>query len=460
MTGYVSLRCWICSSSLILIGIARSHADEPQPQSPTERGYQFLVGKAYLPADFDQETFDLLWQHWPVKLRERAKEASPEERRTMAFAYYGLTLRPGSKDEPLQYVQKGDGGWAMNCFACHGGKVEGRVIPGLPNSHYLLHTLTEDVRLTKLLSGKKLTHLDLGSMAMPLGQNRGTTNAVMFGVALVAQREPDLSLKKVSRPPAMTHHDMDAPPWWHFKKKDKIYIDGFANKDPRTLMQFMLVRENGPEQFKAWEADFRDVYAYLESLEAPKYPYAIDPVLAAKGGKLFAKHCAECHGTYDEDPARETFPNRRVPIEEVGTDRVRLDALTPEARRRYGRSWFTHFGEREVDEDPGGYVAPPLDGVWASAPYFHNGSVPTLWHVLHPNERPKIWKRTDDGYDAERVGLEIETYEKLPREVNSAKAARWYFDTRRFGKSAAGHTFPDVLEEAEKQEMLEYLKTL
>ena len=453
MSYYVTSAVAIVGLTWVFTGVSVAE------DSAAARGYRFLTERAYLPADFDQQTFDLLWQHWPADLRARAKGASADERRRMAFEYYGLTLRPESDELPLQYVRDGEN-WVMNCFACHGGKVEGKVIPGLGNSHYLLHTLTEDVRLTKLLTGKKLTHMDLGSMAMPLGQTRGTTNAVMFGVALVAQREPDLSVKPLTRPPEMVHHDMDPPPWWHFKKKDKIYIDGFANKDPRTLMQFMLVRENGPKQFKEWEADFQDVYAYIESLEAPKYPHDIDRDLASAGKRIFMKHCAECHGTYDADPSKESYPNRRIPIDEIGTDRVRLDALTPEARKRYAKSWFAHFGEREVDTDPGGYVAPPLDGVWASAPYFHNGSVPTLWHVLHPDERPKIWKRSDNGYDRKRVGLEIQTFEKLPKEVNSAKAARWYFDTRGFGKSAAGHTFPNVLDEEEKQAVLEYLKTL
>jgi len=461
MSCSVSLKCRflalaLVSSVLVLVQEARTR----EPLTPAERGYRLLVSKAYLPADFDQPTFDVLWKRWPAPLRQRAAAATPEERQEMAFAYYGLTPRPDNRDLPLQYVVDQRGHWTMNCFACHGGKVEGKVIPGLPNSHYLLHTLTEDVRATKLLKGKSLTHMDLGSMAMPLGRTRGTTNAVMFGVALVALRNPDLTLRNLPRPPKMTHHDMDAPPWWHFKKKEKLYVDGFANKDARALMQFMLVEENGPEDFRRWEADFRDIYAYLESLEAPAYPHEIDEAFAARGEKVFRKHCAECHGTYHADPAKETYPNRIVPIDEVGTDRVRLDALTPEARRRYGKTWFTHFGAQEIIADPGGYIAPPLDGVWASAPYFHNGSVPTLWHVLHPGERPKIWKRSDDGYDRQRVGLEVETFEKLPKEVNSARAARWYFDTRGLGKSAAGHTFPDALDEDEKRAVLEYLKTL
>ena len=41
-----------------------------------------------------------------------------------------------------------------------------------------------------------------------------------------------------------------------------------------------------------------------------------------------------------------------------------------------------YFGRKDNLNDPGGYVATPLDGLWASSPYFHNGSVPTLWHGL------------------------------------------------------------------------------
>lgn len=448
-------------AACLCVGTFADGARAAERTPSAKRGYRWLTTKAYLKPDFNQEIFDQLWKQWPAPLREEAEQASPEERRQMAYSYYGLTERPDDDTgRPLQYVVDERGNWSMNCFACHGGKVAGKSIPGLPNSHYALQTLTEDVRMTKLLTGEPLGHMDLGSLAMPLGRTRGTTNAVMFGVALVALRNPDLTFKDERRIPKMVHHDMDAPPWWHFSKKEGLYIDGFANKGSRPLMQFMLTRENGPEQFHAWESDYQDIYAYLQSLEAPKYPFEIDRPLAARGEKVFRKKCADCHGTYDEDPARESYPNRLVPIADVGTDPVRLEALSPEARRRYGRSWFAHLGEKQVIADPGGYVAPPLDGVWATGPYFHNGSVPTLWHVLHPDQRPKIWKRTENGYDRERVGLQVETFDRLPGDVDSARDAREYFDTRRFGKSAGGHLFPDALTPDEKRAVLEYLKTL
>jgi len=422
------------------------------------RGYDLLLNKAFLPPDFDQQTFDELWKTWEEPLRGQAEAAGTSERRRMAFARYGLIERPGDPTRPLQYVVDERGNWTMNCLACHQGKVAGRVVAGAPNSLYAMETLYDEVRATKLRLGKKLSHMDLGGMFMPLGGSIGTTNAVMFGVVLLAHRDADLNLAPKLKPTPTTNHDHDAPPWWHFHRKRRLYIDGFAPKGHRPLMQFLLVKENGPEKFRLWEKDFADVYAYLESLRSPKYPWKIDTSLAASGEQVFRRNCASCHGTYGENGR---YPEKLVAIDAVGTDRVRLDALSAEHRRRYGQSWFASFNKPPVTEEPGGYIAPPLDGVWASAPYFHNGSVPTLWHVLHPDKRPRVWRRTsDDAYDREQVGLEIEALDRLPDGIAANAERRRYFDTSKLGKSAAGHTFPDKLSADEKQAVLEYLKTL
>ncbi len=427
------------------------------PAAYSGRGYEILTTKAFLPADFDQEVFDNIWQVWEEPLRSEAAKATPEERRQMAFSRYGLTSRPGDESgKPQQYVVDSAGNWTMNCLACHQGKVAGMVVPGMPNAHFALQTLAEDVRLAKMKLHKPLHRMDLASAVFPLGTTNGSTNAVMFGMALMANRDPQLNFRP-NLPPPMTHHDHDAPAWWNFKKKQRLYSDGFSPKTHRPLMQFMLVPENGPEKFAEWEDDFREVYAWLESLEAPKYPFAIDEALAKQGEVVFSNHCADCHGTYG---AEEVYPNKIVAIEEVGTDPIRLGALSAEHRAAYGRSWFGHFGEHATIADPGGYVAPPLDGIWASGPYFHNGSVPTLWHVLHSDQRPKVWRRTENGYDQQKVGLEVATFDALPEAVKTGRERRTYFDTSKFGKSAQGHTFPDALTEAEKQAVLEYLKTL
>jgi hypothetical protein len=53
----------------------------------------------------------------------------------------------------------------------------------------------------------------------------------------------------------------------------------------------------------------------------------------------------------------------------------------------------------------GGYVAPILNGVWATAPYLHNGSVPTLWHLMHPESRPCRFEVGGHKLDSTKVGI-------------------------------------------------------
>ena len=458
---------------LIMLVACGAHWHAAAAGGDAARGHRLLLDRAYLPADFDQEVFDALWTTWEEPLRSRAERAGIAERRRLAMARYGLLPHPTDPSRTLQYAVDADGGWHMSCLACHQGQVGGRTVPGLPNTNFALETLTEEVRIVKTRQRKAFGHMDVGSLLLPLGTTNGTTNAVMFGVALMRHRDPDLKI--VQRPPRfdLVHHDMDAPAWWHYAKRRSLYADGFAPKGHRMLMQFLLVKENGPEKFHAWEDDFRDIERWIDSLEPPRWPGPVDAALAEKGGAIFRQHCADCHGTYDAGgAAQETYPDRIVDIAEVGTDRVRLDALTAKERGDLNRSWFAHLGDDAATmhdrESPAGYVAPPLDGVWATAPYFHNGSVPTLWHVLHPAQRPGVWKRTPTGYDRARVGLEVEEMESMPgtreqggtgKKLTSAERRR-HFDTSKPGKSAAGHDFPDALDEDEKTAVLEYLKTL
>ncbi len=429
------------------------------------KGYELLINKAYLGRDFDEETFSSIWQVWPEPLRTQAEKETPNVRRKMAFARYGLTPRSGEDLQsdhfkPLQYVVNDAGHWTMNCFSCHGGKILGNSVPGLPNTQFALQTLSDEMRLVKLqkFPEKPLTRMEKAIFAFPLGSTRGTTNAVMFGVGLMSFRDAELNVRAPKFIPRMIHHDMDAPAFWNVSKKTHLYAEAYAPKGHRSLMQFALVRSNGPEKFREWETDFRDIEAYIDSLQPPKYPFPVDQGLASKGEVLFNKNCAECHGTYGPDGL---FPNRVISMKELGTDPVRFSAIRPEERAMYAQSWFGEYGKDDIIVERDGYLAPPLNGIWASAPYFHNGSVPTLWHVLNPSQRPKVWKRTDvDGYDQKSGGFPIEEFSEIPETVTLPSERRDYFDTTQFGKSAGGHTFPEVLSDEEKRAVLEYLKTL
>ena len=462
----MNTRVWRAANCLWLMAVMAILPATVLAGGNAERGRELLLSKAYLPADFDQEVFDALWTVWPDPLRRQAEKADLATRRRLAMQRYGLLPHPDDHSRTLQYVVNPDGGWSMSCLACHQGQVAGRMIPGVPNSNYALETLTQDVRLVKLAQRKAFGHMDLGSLLLPLGTTNGTTNAVIFGVALMQHRDAELNI--VSRPPRfnLVHHDMDAPPWWHYTRRQTLYADGFAPQGHRMLMQFLLVKENGPEKFREWENDFRHIEAWIKSLAPPCWAGPLDEELLLRGKKIFQDHCTRCHGS----PGTEgDYPEVVVPIAEIGTDRVRFDALADADRLALNQSWFGDFGDSAKSlgnrQKPVGYVAPPLEGVWATAPYFHNGSTPTLWHLLHPERRPAVWRRTPNGYDDARVGLEVEEFsvaEFTQRLVAGLSAAerRQFFDTSQPGKSAVGHDFPAVLSESEREAVLEYLKSL
>ena len=211
-----------------------------------------------------------------------------------------------------------------------------------------------------------------------------------------------MNVLKNRKTPDVEHHDMDAPPFWNVKKKSRLYIDGHIAKSHRPLMQFMLLPVNDRQTVESWEPDFQDILAWIESVPSPKWPWDVNRELARQGEQVFHQNCAKCHGTYGEKP---TYPERTVPIADIGTDPVRLRALTKAHLHWVKTGWMSRYGKDRVNDSPAGYVAPPLDGIWASAPYLHNGSVPTLWHVLHPEKRPAVWKRTENGYDRNARGL-------------------------------------------------------
>lgn len=99
------------------------------------------------------------------------------------------------------------------------------------------------------------------------------------------------------------------------------------------------------------------------------------------------------------------------------------------------------------------YKARPLNGIWATAPYLHNGSVPTLWDLLQePEKRPKTFYVGSRRYDTTNVGYES---------VETENGINFYkFDTALPANSNSGHNFAGNLSDAQRRQLLEYLKTL
>ncbi len=354
---------------------------------------------------------------------------------------------------------------AENCLLCHAGPLRGEWVMGLGNS-FLDATIAAE---TSLLDEEKLKELaptaeELGVLHNWLGYQKdlapyarsktwGTVAALYFtGYFFSHRRAEDFAwvqtpyFPMLQTPPPET----DIPAWWLLKKKTRLYYGGELQGDfTRSLMQFMSPPGNSFEDLVAAEPDFADVLAYLRTLEPPKYPGRIDKKLAREGAVLFEDSCSGCHGEYGKHPS---YPSKVVPLSKVGTDAARNDFMHRlDFAQHYNRTWF---GKRSTMAATDGYVAPPLDGVWATAPYLHNGSVPTLEAVLDPALRPTCFLRTRDSrkYDLDRVGWDAT--------VPSVCAGPAVYDTALYGKGNQGHEFGLRLEPGERRAVLEYLKTL
>jgi mono/diheme cytochrome c family protein len=188
-------------------------------------------------------------------------------------------------------------------------------------------------------------------------------------------------------------------------------------------------------------ASIERVAAWSVIAPAPRFPAPVSAESAQRGRAIFSRErCDVCH-----DPAGAQF-GQVTEIGEIGTDRDRFDVFSPELLRQFasvgeGKDWqFRHYRKS------GGYVNLPLDGVWARAPYLHNGSVPTIEALLRPAaERPRQFYRGCTKVDTARVGF--------------ACTAGFLFDTGLRGNSNAGHEYGTAITQSERRDLVEYLKT-
>lgn len=455
--------------------VSSAHTGLTKAASLPHPGLRHIATKKYSPTFTDPVVFANLWRSWDAASRDAAEKASEKTRRQMILDRYGLLEAPyDNGGAPLGMLVEKDGNYAMSCLICHAGAVGGKTILGLPNNSLDFSSLYEDTAATvAILHGDKpgnppfpqgLLFLT-GGKATPqiqypeglLSASKGNFNSFTFSVNFLSLRDRDLNLLERPQDLKPLNHYLDVPPLWHASKKKAFYSDGFTPKSVRALMQFSLDPSFQPALFKSWEEDYKEVYEWLHTLESPKYAGAVNKGLAARGQEIFAETCARCHGT----PGRGgEYPNKVVPIETVNTDRGRLDGLSEEFKKHFKDSWMGYYGETNVTTRASGYVAPPLDGVWASAPYFHNGSVPTLYHVLFPGERPAVWKVKDyRAYDHARGGLLVEEHARLP-ETRTLTEKRAYYDTTRATMGNGGHPFADKLSRDQRLSVLEYLKSL
>lgn len=247
--------------------------------------------------------------------------------------------------------------------------------------------------------------------------------------------------------------------------------------------------------------------ASLYGLQSPAWPEEVlgklDAALVARGSELYQASCVSCHAVLDRDDPKRKVVAMVTSIDEVGTDGTSANnlygAVIPTGRlegslSRSGKIYGETAGAldllgnlvfgvlaRQPDDtiaalayaklhgleetpkqgnfnqpteaDPKAhlrsYKARPLNGAWASAPYLHNGSVPTLHDLLLPPEqRPARFGVGRLEYDPVRVGFVQEG------------SHPFVVDTTVTGNGNGGHLYGTTLGEDDRRALLEYLKSL
>ncbi len=283
-----------------------------------------------------------------------------------------------------------------------------------------------------------------------------------------------------------------------------------------------MVRVNiDPEKGEMYEStvDLRGQFNLerdIRELSPPLWPEdifgEIDRDLAAKGKELVAENCAACHTNFPYRWSGERLKGKRfvenalVPGDYIGTDPMQFHSATVDPLPNYFTgllqdkmpnkafaastgdiqavlkqgvidkyvaelgltedewlSWHNYSSPDSIDEEGAptvaSYKAAPLEGMWATPPFLHNGSVPTLYDLLLPaSERAETWTQGRE-FDPKKVGLETD-----------GETGDYVFDTRLVGMSDSGHSFEDAplgngvigraLSDDERWAIIEYLKTL
>jgi hypothetical protein len=379
---------------------------------------------------------------------------------------------------------------SFNCFTCHAGVVNGQVVAGLGNNHI---NQSDPKRLRAR------------------GDNYGPYAVWRLGAQLIDPANKGLEIGKETTELEAMMNAIELPPvdpmaWWLMKYKKLDYW--YADAGPDNAASFSINFTIAHAQMNGHHADHvktvAKALAFARETQSPVYPRSLDAELVRQGADLFHGRtkpadsagfmaCKTCHGTYTKKslPGDLSQPGSWTVaydlshiLRNVKTDKTynaTLQQLRPVAEHiNKLKAYFTALGTPELAPqaavpDKEGYVAPPLVGVWASAPYFHNGSVPTIEAVLSSTTRPEIWAREHrdpHAYDLEAPGMRYRTLSREELEQSAATASgkphfsqmaidhSAIYDTQAFGHANTGHTFGDRLTAEERRAVIEFLKSL
>jgi mono/diheme cytochrome c family protein len=468
----------------------------------------------------------------------------------------------GSGQLPMALTQthNADGSWSGNigitCSICHSGQVGTAADgPGLGPLHGNNGLADVNLLLTEFGGA------NAGFTAMSLNRVRGSgniTNFQLFGMLTLFDFET--TVPAMVQNPGLwlsgTTGSEDPPNWWNLGHRPaKFYDAGMSSDSTRIELSWYMPGAATPNFQQGYDWILGHEYAantWMLGLRSPAYPLPIDERLARRGARLFHRldlwaasranpvprpeggngSCASCHGAYAPrytrsrrflaTPVLAGMAANVTPIDIINTDPARMRGNSEAVETAAEVSWFTYYGQDGCAEKYNliGYLAQPLYGVWASAPYFHNGSVPTVLGVLDSTRRPPFWRRMSKparagavmgfetdlarAYDPIAMGWRyddlpcgspgvtpyiacdpadpyatplVQTWLSIifangslawnilgnvvaPTLTNAQIEDRKIYNTRMHSQSNTGHEFTDVLTDAERSAIVEYLKTL
>lgn len=290
----------------------------------------------------------------------------------------------------------------------------------------------------------------------------------------------------------------DAPALFHIADREWFHANANTNSVlERNILQSLgvggVVDSEGADATYVSTVNLANIHQLeltAQALLPPAWPSEVprDASLAARGQDVYRATCASCHEPTQN--AHGLYASKSVPLADIGTDpshavnfTAAVDGQTFVSRNgpmteAIAKNYFDRNGISAEDQaawselydaalNPGGrrsppqwkadlvYMARPLDGVWATAPYLHNGSVPSIADLLEPAaNRPKKFYLGHRSYDFARLGhVAVDG-------PNPAINATFLFDTSLPGNSNAGHEYGTALSAADKAALLEFLKGL
>jgi hypothetical protein len=371
--------------------------------------------------------------------------------------------------------------WTANCVTCHIAEIDGVVylgaggkvldeallklaVEGLTDARWRAQLLDNDADDRVAAETHRIMRMHGFEPMDPITRGRSTAFAASHIEMYLRKSKwvfPD--------PSVVGRADIKPPPLWNTAAKKSFgrwYCDGsFRGEYPLLASSMELALDRSFDHLMVRviptiETSFAGV---IQHLRPPKYPYPIDRELAQKGRALFYSKevgCARCHGVYDGDGNCQ-WTGIHV---DVGTDPARLDMVNESFVDSFRASPITEHGELAPSR---GYAATPLNGVWANYPYLHNGSVPTIWHLLGPaRRRPRIFSvHAARRLDQERLGQRLTTADEADASeeqlIERHRGSRDWFYVERPGCGNGGHDYWSVVRTDEnRRALIEYLKTL